>query len=150
MTFGGSNANMFLAFCFMNRCFALTDSLSVLDIATDIHKMNGNNEMQILPPKETKKNTNSQRPALHSAQTQYAFHELDIKLIILQIMVLKIFKCTHAHEQREIQPPSFLLLDCYTSHVALYLSVVQLTVNIDLPLCDIPRQIRDGMGDIWM
>lgn len=28
------------------------------------------------------------------------------------------------------------------------LSVVKLTVNIDLSLCDVARQIRDGMSDI--
>lgn len=28
------------------------------------------------------------------------------------------------------------------------LSVVQLAVHVDLPLCDVARQIRDGMGDV--
>lgn len=29
-----------------------------------------------------------------------------------------------------------------------YLSVVQLPVHINLPLCDVARQIRDGMSDV--
>ena len=28
------------------------------------------------------------------------------------------------------------------------LSVVQLSVNIDLSLCDVPSQVRDGMSDV--
>lgn len=28
------------------------------------------------------------------------------------------------------------------------LPVVQLAVNVDLALCDVPRQVRDGMSDI--
>ena len=31
---------------------------------------------------------------------------------------------------------------------AVYLSVVQLTVNVDLTLCDVTRQIRDGMSNV--
>lgn len=30
-----------------------------------------------------------------------------------------------------------------------YLSVVQLSVHIDLSLSDVPSEIRNGMGDIW-
>ena len=29
------------------------------------------------------------------------------------------------------------------------LSVVQLPVHIDLSLCDVASQVRDGMGDVW-
>ena len=28
------------------------------------------------------------------------------------------------------------------------LTIVELSVDVDLPFCDVSRQIRDGMGDI--
>lgn len=35
------------------------------------------------------------------------------------------------------------------SSARLYLSIVKLSVNIDLALCDVSRQIWCGMRDIW-